>query len=364
MAEKRLIPVSIDLLYDGMVVMCDVFDHTVTHLLIRKGKFLTASTIESIRRINGGNENVYVTEEIYNDLMRRSLENKVRVREDLEEYTGYAHIKEETLAYLQEIDDKSKKVPPDVLISVAEKLSEKLEETSSDVIIDLISSLAPVDEYLQRHSINVSLLNGLMGKWLNLPKDNVDTLVLIGLLHDCGKSLLPKQVLSMSRPLSIVEFEVVKMHALTCIELLSEFPETVRQGVCAHHERFNGLGYPEGLSGHNIPFFGRITALTDIYDAMTSRRSYKMPLSPFAVMAYLKKISGVDLDPMLVETFLNHMPNELMDKPVVLSNGDVGITVSVDPKEMEYPLVKVRNKYIKTNKDISCVSMFYEEATG
>jgi HD-GYP domain-containing protein (c-di-GMP phosphodiesterase class II) len=344
-----------------MVANSDIFDYTATHLLVRKGKILSPDALEAIFRINAEKNTIYVSEETYNMMLRRSLGQTVQVRADLESGTGYTEIKNEALTFLHEIEETGAPLSQETLTKVSAKLSEQLETTKADVILDLVNALAPVDEYLQRHCINVSLLNGLMGKWLKVPKEIVDTLVLVGLLHDCGKAQLPRQIISAPRPLTAVEFEVIKMHTVYSYDMLSEFPENVRMGACSHHEKINGEGYPHRLAGQNIPMLGRITAIGDIYDALTARRSYKEPKSPFFAMSLLKKLAGKELDTMLVNVFLENMPGELIDKPVKLSNGDIATIHSVDLDDIEYPRVKVRNKTIKCTKELYCLCMFMEE---
>jgi HD-GYP domain-containing protein (c-di-GMP phosphodiesterase class II) len=206
----------------------------------------------------------------------------------------------------------------------------------------------------------VGFLNGLIGKWLGFPKETVDTLMLIGLLHDCGKAMAPRQILRAPRALSVVEYEVIKMHTDHGYSILDDFPETVRHGARSHHENYNGTGYPDGASGVAIPLLARITALSDIYDAMTARRCYKEPQSPFHVLSILKKMRSTILDPMLVDLFLENMPQELVDKPVMLSDGNIGIIHAIDPKNLEYPKVMTRGRIVKCDRDLYCKHMHFE----
>ena len=358
--EKSLFPVSMDLLFDGIVVTYDIYDSTATHLLVQKGKQLSAANLESIKRINNGHETMYVTEETYLMLQKSHKIYTAVKRVELEDATGYAEVKNETAAFMQDISGMDDVVHEKELREVSYKLSESLEVTKPDVILDLINALAPVDEYLQRHCVNVSLINGLLGKWMGFPKETVNALILVGLLHDCGKAALPHQIISAPRALTTTEYEVVKMHTVHSYNLMSEFPETIRHGARSHHEKYGGKGYPDEISGINIPLYGRITAVSDIYDAMTARRSYKDPHSPFFAMSLIKELKDKDLDPMLVELFLENMPNELIGKAVALSDGRIGVIHSVDANDLEYPYVQVFGKTFKCSKNVRCVSMYHE----
>jgi len=279
---------------------------------------------------------------------------------ELELLTGYEAAKNETFGLLEEIAQK-KVVPQEPLRSVSAELSNRLEVTSPATIMSLINALAPVDEYLPRHSVNVSLLNGLFGFWMGLPKKEIDNLVLIGLLHDCGKALIPPKVLMAPRKLTIVEFEVIKMHTVNSYDLLDEFPEPLRNAARSHHERVCGYGYPDFLSDEEIPYESRITAISDIYDAMVSQRAYKKALSPFKILKILTEMRDTDLDSWLVDVFIDHMPLELLRKPVVMSDGTFGIVQSFDPEDPEFPVIEIAGQPVKCNEGLYCVSMYTED---
>jgi HD-GYP domain-containing protein (c-di-GMP phosphodiesterase class II) len=357
---SNLIAISIDFLYDGMEIQEDIYDAYAERMLIKRGSILTPERIRSIKRHNNGNSIIYVSGDTYRSLLAKGSPVETHSQWELEETTGYSAIKEETLSLLDNISQK-KTVKKEALQSVSVELSERLESTSPSTIFSLINALAPVDEYLQRHCVNVSLINGLLGRWLGLSKDVIDNLVLIGLLHDCGKALIPHKVLNAPRKLTVVEFEVIKMHSVHSYNLLGDFPETVRNAVRSHHEKVSGSGYPDGLSRDNIPLEARITAISDMYDALVSQRSYKQPKSPFSIMEMLSKLSISDLDGRLVNVFNMNMPKELIDKAVQLNDGRVGLVRSIDPENVEFPEIEVNGRVIKTSEYCYCTSMFNEE---
>jgi HD-GYP domain-containing protein (c-di-GMP phosphodiesterase class II) len=253
---------------------------------------------------------------------------------------------------------KNKAVDSGALVDVSDELSNRLKSANASTIVSLINALAPVDEYVQRHCVNTGLLNGLIGRWLGLDAEAVDRLVLIGLLHDCGKALMPPSVLNAPRKLSGVEYQVIKNHPIRSYELLADFPDIVRQSARSHHENVDGTGYPDRLMGNDILLEARITAISDIYDAMVSKRAYKTPRSPFSVMAYLLGLAGSVLDAGLVDIFISHMPHELIGKQVMLSDETIGIVRSIDAGEIEYPTVEIEGRRVKTSPDLFCTSMY------
>ena len=357
---SKLIAISIHLLQVGMDIQEEVYDADASQLLIAHGVTLSADIIEKMKDYNGGRDTIYVTTNTYKALLDRLPPIEAPNRREIEESTGYTVAKDDTFVLLDEIA-RNKVVKQDALNTVSAGLSNRLEVTSPSTILSLINALAPVDEYLQRHCVNVSLLNGLIGRWLGLPKKEVDTLVLIGLLHDCGKAITPPQVLNAPRKLTLVEFEVIKMHSVYSYDLLTEFQEPVRRSARCHHEKVNGRGYPDHLSSELIPYEARITAVSDIYDAMVSQRAYKRPRSPFSIMAMLSELKDSELDRRLVDVFNRNMPLELMDKPVVMSDGSIDVVRSFDPEDIEYPIIEVNGSLIKSNKGLYCTSMYIEE---
>ena len=350
-SDKNLTAASIRSLRPGTVIQEDIYAFDSTMLIIERGTLLDETKLERLKNLNKKNDLIYITSD--GSPTKNRLDTK---REALEEEAGYTTLINETVEFFAGIAN-AKTIENKAIESISHELSNRLETTSPSVILSLINALAPVDEYLQRHCVNTSLLNGLMGKWLGLSKNAIDRLILIGLLHDCGKALMPPSLLGADRRLTTAEFEVIKMHTIRSYELLSAFPEPIRRAARSHHEKVNGRGYPDKLYANNIPAEARITALADIYDAMVSRRSYKEPRSPFSIMAIISKLGGEDLDPKLVNLFLKNMPSELVGKEVFLSDGRVGVVSSYDLKNIEYPVVDINGKQIQTNQELYCTYM-------
>jgi len=358
--ENVLMPVSINLLYDGMFAQDDIYDADGDRLLIRSGNLLNNDQIERIRSLNSGRSTIYVTGRTRQAMITKRPNIEIESRTAVEDASGYTETKNITFEILEEIA-KDKVVNQASLKDVSSELSNRLESTPPAVIISLINAMAPIDEYLQRHSVNVSLLNGLIGRWMGLPGDRIDRLVLVGLLHDCGKTQLPSKVLNAPRKLTVVEYEVIKMHAVFTYDLLSEFSQDVRLAASSHHERIDGSGYPNGFSKDDIVLEARISAISDIYDAMVSQRAYKRPNSPFSIMALLEKLSDRELDGEIVNVFNENMPKELMDKPVMLSDGTIGVVCEYDPEDIEYPMVDHSGYLKKTSEELYCVSMYSDD---
>lgn len=127
-------------------------------------------------------------------------------------------------------------------------------------------------------------------------------------LHDFGKYLISKSILLKPGPLTQEERSVVSLHPLYGAQVLAGIPafsEQVLQIVLYHHERWDGAGYPEGLSGEHIPLAARVISVVDVYTSLRSRRSYKSTLTKGEAFDILKGMAGHELDPSLVEDFIS-----------------------------------------------------------
>ncbi len=177
-----------------------------------------------------------------------------------------------------------------------ERISRWVTNTVSHIFQDdnTFSSLLAVtshDYQIYTHSVNMSVLGLLFGKHLSFQPDELNRLGAGMLLHDIGKLAIPLNVVNKPGHLTGEEFKAMKKHPKAGLEIL-EHRSSVNvlslKIVIQHHENYDGTGYPYGMSGDEIHLFGRIARIIDVYDAMTSKRSYAEAMRPFAVLAEMK----------------------------------------------------------------------------
>jgi len=359
--EELLVSASIDLLYDGMVVNDDIYDSSADRKLVSIGTTLDEYQIERIKRLNTGSGTIYVTARTHKAMLTKRPKNvEIEARREVEEASGYSKTKDETLKYLGKIANE-KTVDLESLEIIAGNVTNKLDSMSQDSCLFLINAMAPVNEYLHRHSINVGMLNGLAGRWMEMDDAQVNKLILIGLLHDIGMVEVPNAILNAPRKLTVVEYEVIKTHVAHVEDLLSDFPNDIRIAASSHHERCDGTGYNNRYRHEEILLEARITAVSDTYDAIVSHSSYKKPQSPFHALAILKEQSGTALDADVVRAFVENIPADLVGKPVMMSDGTIGIVREYDPEDIAFPMVELSGQIIKTNKNLFCESMFNDD---
>ncbi|MCH5184757.1 MAG: HD-GYP domain-containing protein [Oscillospiraceae bacterium] len=357
--SKGFVRIDSTIFFEGMFVSTDLYCRfRSNYVLVIKSTLLTKKVLEKIKQLEATYGDLYVMDEFYDRLIGQS-EQYNAILKKLEFDTNYRSIKEKTTNLLGDIS-KSGSVNREATNILSKVITEKLFTIDTAVIIQVLNSVRSTDEYLFTHCSNVSILNGLIGKWLGLDQNEINTLVAAGLMHDIGKLKIPAEILNKPARLTKSEFEIIKTHPVHSFNMLVQSGEVNREILSAarnHHEKTNGSGYPDGLKGVEISRSARITAISDIYDAMISRRSYKEARSPFEILEQFSKGSFTNLDLDIVAAFLENMPNELLGKSVLLSNGMVGKVEFIDPSNFCYPIVTVGNDVITTNGRLKCVCM-------
>ena len=204
------------------------------------------------------------------------------------------------------------------------KYNEEINEHSlqmKDLVLQTITTVARTidakDEYTEGHSQRVAEYSRLLALEMGKSEEEAENIYYIALLHDIGKIGIPDNVLHKPGKLSKEEYELVKQHPIIGAEILSEikaFPD-IDLGAHYHHERYDGLGYPEGLKGENIPEIARIIAVADTYDAMNSNRVYRHHFKKENIIAEIEACKGSQFDPAVADAMINLInENKILDR--------------------------------------------------
>ena len=195
------------------------------------------------------------------------------------------------------------------------EFAKKQVEMGNETILTIAQTVDARDENTSHHSARVAEYSVLIAKELNFTENQLDSLLRTALLHDIGKIGIPDSILNKPSRLTDEEYFVMKTHVTKGAEILRHFTllENVTEGALYHHERYDGKGYAHGLKGEEIPLNARIIALADAFDAMTANRVYRKQLDLDFVLEEIKKCSGSQFDPNLVEIFLKLIDNKTID---------------------------------------------------
>ncbi len=177
----------------------------------------------------------------------------------------------------------------------------------SSMINTLLSSLEVISNETNEHALRLREIALRLGRSMKLPQAELDRLSLLVALHDIGKIAVPETVLTKKDRLTGKEWEIIKKHSEIGYKIASATKEFshVAEEILKYHERWDGSGYPTGARGEDIPVLARIGAIVDAFDAMTNDRPYRKAMSACSALAELKKCSGTQFDPDLVDMFIS-----------------------------------------------------------
>jgi len=163
-----------------------------------------------------------------------------------------------------------------------------------------------VYQEIAEHSQRVGIYSLMIAEALGLSDDDKNVLLYSALFHDIGKVFISEKILHKKDKLAQSEYLLIQEHTKTGCEILqrTELSEVISESVLHHHERYDGRGYPDGMSKKEIPFFSRIIGITDAFDAMTSDRAYRKALLFHTAKSEMTKNKGTQFDPFLVDVFL------------------------------------------------------------
>ncbi|MDD2368742.1 MAG: two-component system response regulator [Sulfuricurvum sp.] len=197
-------------------------------------------------------------------------------------------------------------------------LEQKLQERTEEIVLtrmEVIRQLGRAAEFKDNetgtHILRMSAYAKLIAQKIGLDNARTELIYLSAPMHDIGKIGTPDAVLQKPGPLTPEEWEVIRKHPKQGADIIgnhhSLLLQTARVVSLTHHERFDGTGYPNGIKGYDIPLAGRIVAIADVFDALTSKRPYKDAWSIERAVEYLLAQKGKHFDGELVDTFLQHM---------------------------------------------------------
>jgi HD-GYP domain-containing protein (c-di-GMP phosphodiesterase class II) len=236
--------------------------------------------------------------------IRRAIEKRTFIRR---EKSYKENLEKEVRKKTRELAEKN------ILL---EKYSHHLEVSSVNTIITLNTALEEKDQYTAGHTKRVTEYSQMIGKAMKLPKEEIDVVTRACQLHDIGKLVIDVSCIQKPGPLTDEEWVLVKKHPEIGENIIKPLNFLIREGeiVRHHHERLDGKGYPDGLVGSQINLLTKIVTVADSFDAMTSKRSYKINMSKEEALAELYACRDAQFDPVVVEAFAGILAKRKQDE--------------------------------------------------
>ncbi len=344
--------IKVDQLKSGMVLQADLFTAN-GDLILAAGTILNEDFIERIDRLKIDNINVMDDQ---STLRSKALVTSVNAL-DKAYHNAVDRFKE---VYL--VAKNGGKVDEEVIDEISTPIVEEILYNSS--LMRELWAMTQYDDYTFDHSVSVSIISGLLAKWVGDSENLVKRATVAGLLHDIGKVAIPESLFNGDRQLTSEEAELVKTHPLKGYDLLkaqSNLSDHVLQAVLHHHEQYDGAGYPHGLKGEAISPLTRIVSIANVYVNLTKARKASESVNPYTASEKIRELSYQLLDPHYTSVFIDGISNFFVGNVVKLSNGLVGEVVLINRSRSSRPLVKTEDDFIdlSVRKDIDIVSIIY-----
>lgn len=331
----------------GMELAKDIYSRN-NQVILNAGVILDAQKISKIMFYSIDTITVYKQSKEDSELtLTQQIRNSVEFREFARNYDHAVSVLKDSINGMvvenEEIDEE-------LLIGEIDNMI--MTSSSKTRIFSMLHCIRDYDEMTYMHSVNVALIVNCFGKWLGLNETDLRNLTLAGILHDIGKTEIPKNILLKPESLNEEEFKIVKTHTLRGYELLRDkkIDDSIKMVALQHHERADGSGYPYGKNGDQIESFAMIVAIADVYDAMTSDRIYRPRICPFEVMKSLERDAYTKFNPRFLIPLLEQIAEVYMNHTVRLSTDQVGKVVLLNKAELSKPIVQVDDIFVDLSK--------------
>ena len=310
--------------------------------------------------------NVHLERFLQDNKKQVQYENVKTAKEELPEAQIAMEIASNQVAHLMDDVKEGKNLNINAVRGVVKPILDSILRNSEAYL--WLSMMQKKSAYTYSHSVDNCALAIAFGRYMGLPKKDLQTLAIGLLMMDMGNVKIPEQILNKNGRLTEAEYMIVKKHVGHGVKILQEtegMNEDIVNIALTHHERFDGSGYPNGLLGAHIPVYGRMAAIIDCYDAMTSKRPFSTAKSPYAALQNIYNWRGSAFQPELVEQFLQCMGVYPTGSIVEMTSGEVGIVLSQNLTQRMRPkimlLLDADKAHFSVYKAIDLANVFEDQ---
>ena len=310
--------------------------------------------------------NTYLERFLQDNKKKTQYKNAKTTKEELPEVQSAIEAASNEVAHIMDDVKEGKNLNVEAVRGIVEPILDSIIRNSEAYL--WLSMMQKKSAYTYAHSVDNCALAIAFGRHMGLPKKDLRTLAVGLLMMDLGNVKVPEQILNKKGRLTDAEYRIVKKHVNDGVDILKAtegMSEDIINIALTHHERFDGSGYPNALLGAHIPVYGRMAAIIDCYDAMTSKRSFSAAKSPYAALQNIYNWRGSSFQPELVEQFLQCMGVYPTGSLVEMTNGEVGIVLAQNLTQRMRPkimLVLDENKaHFSEYKTINLAKVFEDQ---
>lgn len=307
------------------------------NLLLKEGSVLTDRRIENL--LEKGYSSVYIDDDYSDDeiedIIKPEIRNKIaqKIKETFEFFSKDRQVSHKNSRIMYESMEE--------LNNFAKNLVDEL-FSKSDIMISMVD-IKNMDTYTYAHSVNVAVISLVVGIAAGLGRSELEDLTIGAMLHDVGKIFIPKSILNKPGALTDEEFRQIQEHTIEGYEYLKNCPIKSTSKIIAlqHHLNVDGSGYPDYENTGLLHKFSRIVAIADVYDALTSDRSYRRAYSPSEAVEYIMSMASTKFDMDYVKLFVKKIVTYPVGSIVRLSDGKTGVVKSLNEGFPMRPVVEL-----------------------
>lgn len=351
--KKKSLPINE--LVPGMISASNItFEGRI---LIAKNVCITEQVIEKLKKN-------YIVDSVYIYINNPSIQDnsyETDITEKKQSYKQFKRLKGKSTQELENtfnefssnlkdiFDDISNlKVPKIDSIRIFSKRIQR-EIKSTGIVIKNIVFFGSKGDPIYRHSINVSAISYILGKWLNFSEKELNLLTYSAIFHDFGKIQLSNELINKYPNLVSSEHEIYKSHVVLGYNFVKQIPYlnfSVSYGILMHHENMDGSGYPLGIKEDKIHKFAKVIAIADLFDNISSNRYIKKPNGPFETLKFIQQEGLGKLNCEYCNVFLNHIINYYMGENVILNDNKSFKILKIDINNLTRPLLFGDNGFL------------------
>ena len=284
--------------------------------------------------------------------IRDKAEENLIMEEQFQEFRERFQVAEDTLSQnLRNIFERNEDIQVESLIETLNEVIEKVDDDTN--LIHMLTRMKKVTTGLYQHSINVALIGQVLAKWLQCSKEDIEAVIIAGLLHDIGFLNVPEEKLRQITFMDELENCDAGKHAIVGYNRIKnqQIDGRIKQAVLTHHERLDGSGFPLQVSHPDINRISCMIAIADIYDILTMEEAGRPAMSAFTALGVMEEKGYGRLDSHLLMRFMTNIADSLIQHRVLLSNGQVGKVIMINKFDISRPLIQTEDSFVDLSQE-------------